>query len=183
MQKLFKRRAESPAAPRVPGEPGDVTSCGPCVVRLEVPASIECRDIVLRAVSSACRLIASRGRKPDSRSSDFHTAVVTAVGEAYNNIVLHGYAGRSPGSVQMEIESYPDCVRIAITDSGISFDPSQVEPPDLDSLPESGLGIFVMRSMVDEITYVAGSPNLLVLVKRFDERDDPDAKEPGEGTA
>jgi serine/threonine-protein kinase RsbW len=181
MESLFKRLAESTGAPRMPTAPDGPGPCGACVVRLEVPASIECRDIVLRAVSSACRLVASRHRPRSSRSSDFHTAVVTAVGEAYNNIVLHGYAGQPPGSVQMEIESSPECMRIALTDTGISFDPSQVGPPDLDSLPESGLGIFVMRSMVDEITYVAGKPNLLVLVKRLD--GDPDAREPGEGTA
>jgi serine/threonine-protein kinase RsbW len=185
MEKLFNRLAlaESPAALRAPDQPGGATSCGRSVVCLEVPAKLECRDIVLRAVSSACRLIASQGRARKSRISDFHTAVVTAVGEAYNNIVLHGYAGRSPGSVQMEIESYPDRVRIAIGDNGTSFDPSQVDPPDLDSLPESGLGIFVMRSMVDEMTYVAGRPNLLILVKRLDERGGPDAKAPGEGSA
>jgi anti-sigma regulatory factor (Ser/Thr protein kinase) len=32
----------------------------------------------------------------------------------------------------------------------------------------SGLGIFVMRSMVDELSYVAGATNVLTLVKRVD---------------
>src|SRR5512138_1812202 len=122
MEKLFKRLAESTAAARIPGLSGEGGPCGACVIRLEVPASIECRDIVLRAVSSACRLIALRYRARRSHRSDFHTAVVTAVGEAYNNIVLHGYAGRSAGSVQMEIESSSECMRIALTDTGQSFD-------------------------------------------------------------
>jgi serine/threonine-protein kinase RsbW len=182
MEKLFKTMVEPTAAPHAPHLPGPVTSGGRSVVRLEVPASIECRDIVLRAVSSACRLIAS-GRTRHWRSSDFHNAVVTAVGEAYNNIVLHGYAGRPPGLVQMEIASYPDAMRIAIMDTGTSFDPSQTEPPDLAALPESGLGIFMMRSMVDEITYVAGTPNVLVLVKRLDEPGGIATHEPKEGSA
>jgi serine/threonine-protein kinase RsbW len=94
--------------------------------------------------------------------------VVSAVGEAYNNIVLHGYAGREPGSIQLTIENCPGCVRVVIKDTGASFDPSQSPPPDLDALPVSGLGIFVMRSMVDELSYVAGATNVLTLVKRVD---------------
>jgi serine/threonine-protein kinase RsbW len=94
--------------------------------------------------------------------------MVSAVGEAYNNIVLHGYAGRDIGSVKMQIENCSEWMQVTIKDSGTSFDPSQAVPPDLEAMPESGLGVFIMRSFVDEVTYVAGSPNVLTLVKRLD---------------
>ena len=131
------------------------------VICLEVPGIIECMDVVLRIVSSACKLI-----MPGSQFTDH---VVSAVGEAYSNIVLHGYAGREPGSIEMQIENSPEGMRVMMKDTGTSFDPSQTPPPDLDSLPESGLGIFIMRSFVDEVTYVPGSPNTLTLVKRLPE--------------
>jgi serine/threonine-protein kinase RsbW len=138
------------------------------VISLEVPGKIECRDMVLRTVSAACKLIIPDTRTGKSRHSEFTAHVVSAVGEAYNNIVLHGYAGRAPGTVQLQIENACGWMRIMIKDTGASFDPSQAEPPDLDALPESGLGVFIIRSFIDEVTYVAGPPNVLTLVKRLD---------------
>ena len=147
---------------------------GCSLVYLEVPGRIECRDVVLRTVSAACKLIARATEKQAASALSMH--VVSAVGEAYNNIVLHGYAGREPGSIQLNIENVSECVRVVIRDTGASFDPSQCLPPDLAALPESGLGIFVMRSMVDELSYVAGSPNVLTLVKRLDGPEESDVE-------
>jgi serine/threonine-protein kinase RsbW len=71
----------------------------------------------------------------------------------------------------MQIENCCEWMRVMIKDTGVSYDPCQAIPPDLESLPESGMGIFIMRSFVDEITYVAGSPNILTLFKRLDGSD------------
>jgi len=124
--------------------------------------------MTLRTVSAACKLVMPDQRAREGRHLEFITHIVSAVGEAYNNIVLHGYAGREPGTVHMQIENCCEWMRVMIKDTGVSFDPSQALPPDLESLPESGMGIFIMRSFVDEITYVAGSPNILTLFKRLD---------------
>jgi serine/threonine-protein kinase RsbW len=138
------------------------------IITLEVPGRIECRDMVLRTVSSACKLVMPDKGARVSRCSELTSHLVSAVGEAYNNIVLHGYAGRNTGSVKMQIENCSDWMRVIVTDSGASFDPAQAVPPDLDALPESGLGVFIIRSFVDEVTYVAGPPNVLTLFKRLD---------------
>jgi serine/threonine-protein kinase RsbW len=68
----------------------------------------------------------------------------------------------------MKIRRYAQCISVEIKDTGASFDPAQALPPDLTALPESGVGIFLMRSMVDEVFYVAGCPNVLTLVKHID---------------
>jgi serine/threonine-protein kinase RsbW len=63
---------------------------------------------------------------------------------------------------------------------------SVVPNPDLDSLPESGLGIFIMRSCMDDVTYVSGAPNVLSMTKFLVHDDDAagasKAGEPGEQT-
>jgi serine/threonine-protein kinase RsbW len=141
---------------------------GCSVIVLEVPGIIQCRDMVLRTVSSACRLIFSDADGWASSCSEFTAHMVSAVGEAYNNIVLHGYAGRETGPVTMQIENCPRWMLVTMRDSGASFDPSQASPPDLAALPECGLGVFIMRSFVDELTYTAGPPNVLTLLKRLD---------------
>jgi len=173
--RLAWRGHAMPEAARMPltldraGAPSARCEVDDCqVVCLEVPGKIECRDVVMRTVSAACQWIGLAAQKQGLPGSDFQAHVVSAVGEAYNNIVLHGYAGRRVGPVQVEIENGSECVRVVIKDTGASFDPSQAASPDLAALPESGLGIFVMRSMVDELSYVAGSPNVLTLVKRLD---------------
>ena len=55
--------------------------------------------------------------------------VVTAVGEAFNNIVLHSYAGREDGIVEMDIKTQPDHISIEFRDWGDSFDPDAVPTP------------------------------------------------------
>jgi serine/threonine-protein kinase RsbW len=147
------------------------------VVWLEVPGRIECRDMVLRTTSGACKLVMPEARVRRSRCGEFTTHMVSAVGEAFNNVVLHGYAGREPGSVQVQIENCRGWMRVTIKNTGMSFDPAQAVAPNLDALPESGLGVFIMRSFVDEVTYLsgsAGSPNVLTLFKRLDENAERD---------
>jgi anti-sigma regulatory factor (Ser/Thr protein kinase) len=58
-------------------------------------------------------------------------------------------------------------MRLTIEDYGASFDPLTAQVPDLDALPESGLGIYIMRSLMDEVTYQPGRPNVLNLSKRI----------------
>ena len=124
--------------------------------------------MALRTVSAACKLVTPNARTRGSHNIEFTDQVVSAVGEAYNNIVLHGYAGREPDSIHLQLEIYPGWMRVTIKDMGTSYDPFQAPSPDLDALPESGLGIFIMRSFVDEVSYTAGPPNILTLVKRLD---------------
>lgn len=135
-------------------------------IRLQIEGRLEHRDLVLRVVAAACRLAClARGR------ADLHghtrTYVLSAVGEAFNNIALHGYRDRPMGNVEIEIAFTDDRLAIALSDWGTSFDPCTVPPPDLDSLPESGMGVFIMRSFVDEIQYAPGAPNVLTLIKRL----------------
>src|SRR6266540_2757777 len=115
-------------------------------VSLEVPAKLGCRNVVMRTLSAVCKVDATESHQ---QASAFSIDLLSAVGEAYNNIVLHGYAGRTPGPIRMRIRKCSRGVKVEISDMGASFDPAQAPAPDLASLPESGIGIFLLRSMVD----------------------------------
>lgn len=151
------------------------------MVKLSVPAMLPYRDVVLGAVASMCRLVRS-GVPPEQEAShpkldeNFERKLVSAVGEAFNNIVLHAYAGSHRGKVDMEIEIQNDAVTIRLLDTGKGFDPFDKPEPDLDSLPESQLGLYIMKKFVDGMTYQQGvppSPNVLTLTKRlFPDADD-----------
>ena len=123
---------------------------------------LEHRDVALRAVSAACKLITQRPQRPEL--NEFRMHVVSAVGEAFNNIVLHSYAGRHDGVIEMEIHTEPNEIMVELRDYGESFDLDAVATPDLDQLPESGLGIFIIKAFMT-IRYLPGHPNVLTLSK------------------
>jgi serine/threonine-protein kinase RsbW len=108
--------------------------------------------------------------------------VVSAVGEAFNNIVLHGYEGRDDGVIELEIRTRRDRISVELRDYGTSFDPTSVPEPDFESLPESGFGLFIIRAFMN-ISYRPGRPNVLTLTKTLQaESSDPPAEvDPTEG--
>src|SRR5262245_56431295 len=112
------------------------------IVRLSVPGTLIYRDVVLRVVASFCRLArvdAMNTKQEASRAAndDFDDKIVSAVGEAFNNVAIHGYRGGPPGNVTLELELIRDGVRIRLLDTGAVFDPSAQAAPRLASLPES----------------------------------------------
>ncbi len=142
------------------------------VIRLRVPGVLEYRDLAIRTVAAACKLAYDEQRKPD----EFDEQVVSAFGEAFNNIAIHAYQARAMvGDVDIEVDMQPDRVVITLTDYGDSFDPSSVPAPDLDALPEGGLGLFIINSFMDDVTYRAGKPNVLRLTKYLTDKESRDA--------
>ena len=152
-------------------------------IRLRLLGILQHRDVALRAVSAACKLVTPR---PQGRAwNNFQMQVVSAVGEAFNNIVLHGYAARQTreqqvqtGSIDLRIQTRPGHIRIELRDWGSGFEPTRVPRPAFDTLPESGLGLFIMQSFM-EMAYRSGRPNLLTLSKRYVERSSAARKSEG----
>ncbi|MCC6557018.1 MAG: ATP-binding protein [Polyangiaceae bacterium] len=149
------------------------------MIRLRVPGSVTYRHLAVRVISAACKMTSPGGAEMagdgrggagsgpgDERADEFEAQTVSAFGEAFNNIAIHGYRGGPPGDVDIEIESDEEGIEIRLMDTGKSFDPADVAPPDMEALPESGMGLFIIRSFMDEVEYRAGSPNVLRLAKR-----------------
>jgi len=139
-------------------------------VRLSIPGSLEYRDLAIRVVAAACKLVVGRDRVTDEVRQDFDNHVVSAFGEAFNNAAIHAYRGRAPGALEIEVEVGTREITLRIVDHGAGFDPLSVAEPDLDALPENGLGLFIMRSFMDDVSYetgTAGAPNVLSMTKRL----------------
>jgi anti-sigma regulatory factor (Ser/Thr protein kinase) len=79
-----------------------------------------------------------------------------AVDEACTNVIQHAYAGRG-GRVKITIDTIKCGVRVTICDWGTPFDPLAVPTPDvaapLEERPLGGLGLFLMRQMMDEVDF------------------------------
>jgi serine/threonine-protein kinase RsbW len=146
------------------------------LITLAVPGTLLFRDVVLRVTAATCRLARAMARADQEREAcpethAFDDKVVSAVGEAFNNVAIHGYRGSAAGTVQLELEIHTDGIIIRLLDNGFAFEPTQVQAPDLSTLPESRMGLYIVRSCMDEVGYQRGAspsaPNVLTLSKRY----------------
>jgi serine/threonine-protein kinase RsbW len=99
--------------------------------------------------------------------------IVLAVDEAVSNIIRHGYEEFTRGTrtVQMHIHADTTRVEVVLRDSGRKFDPNSVPSPCIADHVKLGrrygLGLFLMRRVMDEVKYVFKSraENTLTMVK------------------
>lgn len=142
------------------------------MVHLRIPSTLRCRSLIVAAVTAGCAAAAEKLARPIG--DEFVFSLGTAAGEAFNNIVLHGYSGDASGEVEIDVAVTGDGegILVRLRDRGSAFDPERVPEPDLDALPENGMGWFLIRSLVDHTLYTPGAPgggeNELVLEKRFE---------------
>jgi serine/threonine-protein kinase RsbW len=139
------------------------------LIRLHVPGSLEYRDLAIRVVAAACKLVGGDERRRGAVTpwADFDSQVISAFSEAFNNAALHNYRNRPLGELEIEVETERDRITIRLADYGESFDLAQVAAPDLDALPESGLGIYIIQSFMDEVVYRSGARNVLSMSKQI----------------
>jgi serine/threonine-protein kinase RsbW len=139
-------------------------------------------------VASSCKLLRSEHHGLQKAShhvvskGEFDSQVVSAVGEAFNNIAIHGYSDAEPGVVQIEISRVAQGIEVCMMDYGVTFDLllslASAERPSIepDQLAESGMGLFIIRSLMDSVSYEPKSepdqPNVLTLLKRFADPDE-----------
>jgi anti-sigma regulatory factor (Ser/Thr protein kinase) len=165
----------------------------PAPIKLSVPGTLRYRPIAVRVVAEAARLVSgSPALKPisaehahdhdhgvhDDHFADsidvrdpFDTAVVSAFMEIFNNVAIHAYKRRDTGTIELVITPGERELVIEIKDQGAPFDLEGVaalpDELDEDSLPEGGMGIHIAKTMLDEMTYEPGPPNVWRLSKRL----------------
>ncbi|MBI4771062.1 MAG: ATP-binding protein [Chloroflexi bacterium] len=139
-------------------------------LHLSVPARYDRLEEVTDFIARAARA-AGLGD-----SALYHCQV--AVDEACTNIILHGYGGEEHGRIEITCRPEPGRLTITLEDQAPSFDPTAIPPPDLaapiEQLAVGGLGIHLIRQMMDEVHFQPGpggtpdhtAPNRLILVKR-----------------
>ena len=97
--------------------------------------------------------------------------LLLAVDEAATNIIVHGYQGQE-GPLEVEIECQGDALLIRLRDAAAPFDPTAIPPPDLslplEERPIGGMGIYLMRRCMDEVTHSCPPQggNELILIKK-----------------
>lgn len=91
--------------------------------------------------------------------------------EALANIIQHGYPEKK-GQIELQFHHLPGSVELVFMDQGPPFNPLESAPtPDLEkSLEErevGGLGVFLMRKVVDDIRYSRENDTNVLILKHF----------------
>jgi len=80
-----------------------------------------------------------------------------AVDEALCNVINHGYDRRKDGriwvSVWPEEEGERTGMRVVIEDGARQVDPEEIQGRDLDDVRPGGLGVHIIRQVMDEVVY------------------------------
>ena len=95
-----------------------------------------------------------------------------ALEEAVVNVMSYAYPAGTQGDVHIEAQANDVRLKFTITDSGAPFDPTAKEEIDTtlsaEERPVGGLGIFLVREMMDSINYERiDGKNVLTLRKKL----------------
>jgi serine/threonine-protein kinase RsbW len=124
------------------------------VIRLDLPARYTYLHILSDCIADMLRQIEG---VDDPEMLTYN--VQLAAHEACTNIVGHAYANSQTGSerIQISLALHPQPLRLEIElrDSGKPFNPDAVPSPDLEQAQIHGYGLFLMRNLMDTVTYTA----------------------------
>lgn len=158
-------------------------------IRLTVPGELRFRDVAVRTVAAACRLVGAARAAADAPTGGtldltdhWDAEVVSAFSEVFNNIVMHAYGTASSGEITIEMTPGRDHLAIVLSDQGSTFDLAAVPAPELDALPEGGMGIHIAQACLDELAYTPGPPNVWRLTKYQKHTSDEVAARPRRST-
>lgn len=96
-----------------------------------------------------------------------------ALEEAVVNIILYAYPQDQLHEIRLKVTASGEQLIFLLTDSGMSFDPTQVPEADvtlpLEERPIGGLGVFLIRKIMNEVTYERiGGENKLTMKKNIE---------------
>ncbi|MEQ8768866.1 MAG: SpoIIE family protein phosphatase, partial [Planctomycetota bacterium] len=107
---------------------------------------------------------------PDDAIDD----LLLALTEAASNILRHAYSDfPETGDIELFARRDPDRIQIVLRDWGRTFDPDSIPEPDWNDLQPGGLGVYMIRELVDEVRYDRGDEgeNRVTLVKYLKRED------------
>ena len=136
----------------------------PGAIRLVVESRLENVAPAGRAVAA----IAVYAGMMDVEAAQVELCVV----EAANNAIRHACGLRPDREVEVAFAMGGGWLEIAITDDGapmpdgLLLKPFEFDPTDIESLPEGGMGLYIIRCVMDELkSESAGGRNRLIMRK------------------
>ncbi|MBX3378353.1 MAG: ATP-binding protein [Phycisphaeraceae bacterium] len=129
-------------------------------------AATRAPDLTLQMVSdpvylSGAREMVSAVSRRLGFSEEACGQIALAVDEALCNVIRHGYDKRRDGPIWLSVwpeygdngQSGVKGIRIVVEDEARQVDPSQIKSRNLDEIRPGGLGVHIIREVMDEVTF------------------------------
>lgn len=115
---------------------------------------------ILRAAIDEVSALAGFSRKECAK-------IILAVDEACSNVIRHAYHNRVGQPIYVTCRITPIKLEIVIIDLGEPADIKTIKPRPLDELRPGGLGVHIIRTVMDEVHYenLAKIGNRLIMTK------------------
>lgn len=119
-------------------------------IKLTIDSNLKNASLVGEAVHKLCALISL----PEGECADIELCVV----EGVNNAVKHAYKNQSGNDIDIVLTVKTDRMVIEIFDTGKGMVIEEIKSPvfnfnSLDTIPESGMGLYIIKSIMDEVHY------------------------------
>ncbi|HMQ35487.1 MAG TPA: ATP-binding protein [Chloroflexaceae bacterium] len=118
---------------------------------LDIPAAAAYLHLISECIAE---LVEHAPDVPELERTTYSIQLATQ--EIGSNIVRHAY-GEADGEArivaQLCVERSPRRLVIELRDNGLAFDLAQVGEPDLDEVRVHGYGLFLARTLLDELRY------------------------------
>jgi serine/threonine-protein kinase RsbW len=138
-------------------------------VSLRIASRLDCVGPLGDQVRAACAELGLSG----AAAGEVELSVV----ETVNNAIEHAYQMAESGWVEVSLASDGQRLRIEISDGGRAMRPEvlagakmpAVDPGDIASLPEGGMGLALVKQLMDDVRYQrADGRNVLTMERRID---------------
>ena len=130
-------------------------------------AHVSATQLGVRQIADALDAFCRDARVPE----DIAWRLRVAVDEIVANVVAYAAAGPTPPDIDVEFCREADRVEITIADTGVPFDPLRSPAPDttapLAKRQPGGLGIMLVKSLMDEVLYTHTTRDVVTLRKRL----------------
>lgn len=94
-----------------------------------------------------------------------------ALEEAVANVIMYAYPPEEQHEIRLKVAGNNEQLIFLLTDKGQSFDPTQVEEIDttlpIEERKIGGLGIFLIRSIMNEVTYQRLDDENRLIMKKY----------------
>ena len=108
----------------------------------------------------------------DELQLDMHVSMKLqlAIEEMVVNVISYAYPKGTFADISLSVEADGKELTFVLSDSGVPFDPTAKEDPDLDVDPmdraQGGLGILIVKNIMNEVSYQRlGDTNQLTMKK------------------
>lgn len=131
-----------------------------CIYEVKLPSVPASISDVEHLIEKACADL--------NISEDLFGNILISVTEGVNNAIVHGNGGDASRSVEVAVLNNESWICFKIKDQGAGFDPEAIPDPTAPEnlLKENGRGVFLMKSLSDNLIFEEGGSVVTICFKR-----------------